>query len=104
MRSIGKPQVSWSRNALSPESTEEPAETVSWTAVSRMLVPVLSVLRNAASSPRATVSMRLRSSSSSGYCGLMALMTVSTRTPTVGSAAPSSRMLRMARRMMRRST
>ncbi len=101
---MGKPQVSWSRKALSPESTVPPPALVSETAVSRMVVPALSVLRKAASSARATVSMRLRSSISSGYCWPIVLMTTSSRSATTGPVAPSRRMLRTARRMMRRST
>ncbi len=101
---MGKPQVSCSRKALSPGSTAEPAALVSDTAVSRMLVPAFSVLRKAFSSARATFSIRSRSVISSGYCCPIMPMTTSMRSLTTGPVAPSRRMLRMARRMMRRST
>ena len=72
VRSIGNPYVSWrakaslARQLACRRRCGPPA-----TAVSKIVVPVLRVCRNAASSPTAIWRIRLTSSFSSGYCGAM---------------------------------
>ena len=69
-----------------------------------MALPLASVARKAASSFSATVSILDRWPTSSGYCGAMAVIDASSRSRIVGWWAPSSRILLMTRRMIRRST
>ena len=91
-------------NASSPESWLPPPLRTLATAVSKIVVPVRRVWRNAASSPTAIWRMRLTSSLSSGYCGAIVRTEASTSSRIVGSWAPRRRIMRMVRRMMRRST
>ena len=104
VRSIGKPKVSCSLNASEPENTVEPDLRVSSATFSNSVEPVRSVWRKEASSATATASMRVWSANSSGYCGPIALTVVSTSSLMVWPDAPSRRMLRIARRIRRRST
>jgi hypothetical protein len=71
---------------------------------SKIVVPVFSVCRKIDSSPTAICRTRFASSLSSGYCGAMVSTVASTRSLMTGSCAPSSRIIRIVRRISRRST
>ncbi len=104
VRSIGNPYVSCSAKACSPRSVLPPAFRRSATAVSKIVVPARRVCPNATSSFSQMLRSRPASATSSGYCGPIDATEASMSSPITGSWAPSSRMLRMTRRMMRRRT
>ncbi len=104
VRSIGKPWVSCSTNAVEPGTTVPPASLVSSAAASNSREPDAMVRRNDSSSLTATRRIRSRSVFSSGYDGLISSLTVSVSAGITGSSTPSSRALRTVRRSSRRST
>ena len=73
-------------------------------AVSRIVVPARRVARNASSSAYAYWLIRSNSTASSGYDGAMQSRATGSSSGSARSCQPSSRIDRIARRMMRRST
>ena len=96
--------MSCRENACSPGNTVDPDCLASVTAVSNNTVPVRNVVSNVDSSPMATLRIRSTSSFNSGYWGAMAWTVASISCDIVGSPAPRMRMLRITRRIRRRST
>ena len=96
--------MSCSWNACEPDSFAPPAFLVSVIAVSRIVVPARSVDRNASSSAYAYDEIRPNSSATSGYDGLMQSRATGSSSGIAGCCQPSSRIARIARRMMRRRT
>jgi hypothetical protein len=93
--------VSCSLKATSPGTCSWPCAAVIWT---KSFSPWLSVVRNDSSSATHTALIRSACAASSGYWGAIAAIEVSASAPKTGSCAPSKRIERTVRRMIRRRT
>ena len=84
VRSIGKPNVSCSLNATSPDTPELLPGAAASVICTNSFSPAASVVRNDASSATQTARIRSALAASSGYWAFMAAMLTSASSPKTG--------------------
>ncbi len=94
--------MSWSRNAVEPES-DDPLLSPS-SSPSRIDRPFFNVWRNRSSSLPITLTMKSRFFTTSGYALAITSVATSTRRGITNFSVPSRYAYRTARRMIRRNT